>query len=141
MKAHLDTAYAQALRGVGIASDQGRRRGGHGERGVPWPRRGVAECAQLDTAPVFQSYSAYTERLLQMNTQFFEGDQAPQFVLFRAEAIDGRFPMLEDSGVMLELLRRYRPVLTEKTFLLMQRRGERKVGGAAQPCRHVERHD
>jgi hypothetical protein len=86
--------------------------------------------------PVFQSYAAYTESLLGMNTRHFRGDRAPQFVLLRVEPIDGRFPMLEDSGVLLELMKRYRPVLTEKNYLLMQRgvEWESECDNQHRPC-------
>jgi hypothetical protein len=72
--------------------------------------------------PVFQSYSAYTPALLKANARFFRSDRAPEYVLLKLQAIDGRLPALEDGPALLELLRRYRPELVEKGYLLLQRR-------------------
>jgi len=47
--------------------------------------------------PVFQSYAAYTPALLNMNARHLEGNRAPDHILFRIEAIDGRLPSLEDG--------------------------------------------
>jgi hypothetical protein len=81
--------------------------------------------------PVFQGYSAYTQSLLMTNGHFYASNQAPQFVLFQLTAIDGRFPLMEDSQTALILLRDYKPLLTEKGYLLLTRepRGEGLVVG------------
>jgi hypothetical protein len=71
--------------------------------------------------PVFQSYSAFTPALARLNEQQLLGEHAPDFVLLQPLAIDGRFPLIEDSLSYIALLRRYRPVLTERGFLLLQR--------------------
>lgn len=70
--------------------------------------------------PIFQSYSAYTPKLLAVNQDFYRGERAPEFVLFRMSPIDGRLPSTEDSGALMELLRSYRPVMKEKDYLLFQ---------------------
>src|SRR6185436_5439341 len=38
--------------------------------------------------PVFQSYSAYTPELVELNAAFLESDRAPRFMLFQHEALD-----------------------------------------------------
>lgn len=72
--------------------------------------------------PVFQSYSAYNPKLLSVNQEFYSSRSAPRFVLFHFFPIDGRFTATEDSGVLLELLQRYRPVMKEKGYLLLEQR-------------------
>jgi hypothetical protein len=138
-KAKLDTAYAHAIEDWELPEI--KRVVGQGTVDVVSHGQGVVLLNRLNWTPrpVFQSYTAYTESLLRMNTRFFHGDQTPQFVLFRSEPIDGRFPMLEDSGVILELLRCYKPVLAEKKYLLMHHSVERKNGADTEPVRNVER--
>src|SRR5262249_23220713 len=74
--------------------------------------------------PVMQSYSVHSPALLRLNRDFFRGPAAPEFVLFRAESIDGHLPTQDDGPALLELLRRYEPRETEKEFLLLKRRAE-----------------
>jgi hypothetical protein len=82
--------------------------------------------------PVFQSYSAYTPRLLADNAAFFAGDRAPRFILWRLAPLDGRLPTSEDGSALLEILRRYRPVAEEHGFLLL----EHRVVGPVDDGRH-----
>jgi hypothetical protein len=72
--------------------------------------------------PVFQSYSAYTDRLDKLNAEFYQGEHGPQFVLLNLWAIDGHLPGHEDGGALLALLRYYQPVLRERGYLLLERR-------------------
>jgi hypothetical protein len=71
--------------------------------------------------PVMQSYSAYTQYLLAANGDFYRGVSAPDFVLWNPSPIDGRMPTLEDSSAMLEILFRYKPVLAERLWILLER--------------------
>jgi hypothetical protein len=71
--------------------------------------------------PVMQSYAAYTEKLDRENEAYFLGDRAPDFVLLKLDPIDQRFPAEEDSLALIALLRRYRPVLSEAGYLLLER--------------------
>jgi hypothetical protein len=71
--------------------------------------------------PVFQSHAAYTPKLARLNESYFLGPDAPEFVLFRLDVSDNRVPMSEDGLALIGLLRRYRPVLMENSFLLLQR--------------------
>lgn len=57
--------------------------------------------------PIFQSYSAYTSDLAEINRQHLMGLTAPDHVLFRVEPIDGRLPSLEDGYSWPTLLNRY----------------------------------
>jgi len=76
--------------------------------------------------PVFQGYAA-SANLLELNGHFYTSAQAPEFVLFKLQPIDGRWPLLEDSQVIRILLRDYQLRLIENTFLLLQRHPRRQV--------------
>jgi hypothetical protein len=71
--------------------------------------------------PLFQSYSAYTPTLARLNEAHFLDAHAPEFVLLKLDAIDERVPMSEDGLTLIALLKLYRPVLSERGFLLLQR--------------------
>ncbi len=75
--------------------------------------------------PIFQGYFAYTPFLQAANAGFLAGPNAPEYVLFKLQSIDGKLPSLEDSQALLELLKRYLPILVENANLLL----ERKPGG------------
>ncbi len=71
--------------------------------------------------PVFQSYTAYTPYLMRANADFYAGNRAPAFVIYKIQPIDQRLPMLDDAPTLWRLLVRYRPVLIENAYLLLQR--------------------
>ena len=68
--------------------------------------------------PVFQSYSAYTSHLSEMNRQHLESDNAPDIILFSLEVIDGRYPLMEDGSSIPEILRSYVPIHYDKYITL-----------------------
>lgn len=72
--------------------------------------------------PVFQSYTAYTPRLSWRNLRFYQSPQAPDFILWKHQTIDGRFPTLDDAALVAELPRAYAPVLEERDFLLLRQK-------------------
>jgi len=76
--------------------------------------------------PVIQGYSAYTPYLQSMNRVFYEGVGRPEFVIFRLETIDNRFPTLDDAPLLIFLLQNYRIVAREKGFLIMRHSGTGK---------------
>jgi len=71
--------------------------------------------------PVFQSYSVYTPPLLVINGNFYASVKAPEFVIFKLQAIDGQFPFMNDNEALKILLRDYQPILSEKGYLLLKR--------------------
>jgi hypothetical protein len=71
--------------------------------------------------PIFQSYSAYTLYLLDLNAQFFAGREAPDYILYKLETLDNRFPPLDDNAAFLQILERYSPVMAEDGHLLLKR--------------------
>ena len=79
--------------------------------------------------PVFQSYVAFTPSLITINGDFYANEQAPEFVIFKLQTIDGQFPLMNDNEALKILLRDYQPVLSEKGYLLLKRvpRGQGRV--------------
>lgn len=71
--------------------------------------------------PVFQSYSAYTGPLRELNAAFIRSDSAPEYLLVAPTPIDRRPPAAEDGPALLAVLQRYRPLLIENGFLLLRR--------------------
>ena len=79
--------------------------------------------------PSFVSYSTYTPWLMNLNVAYYCSPQAPDFVLFKFESIDERLPTLQSGPLLVLLAEYYRPVLTEKGFVLFQRREQPRAAG------------
>ncbi len=77
--------------------------------------------------PVFQSYAAYSRALEALNEQAYLRPTAPEYVLFRLQAIDDRFPTLEDAALLPLLLANYTPVDVEGPFMLLHARQKAPV--------------
>jgi hypothetical protein len=77
--------------------------------------------------PCFQGYFAYTPALALLNRNFYRGADAPRYVLSLWTTIDDRFPPEDDGGFLFELLRRYHPVVSEREYILLERRPEKEV--------------
>jgi hypothetical protein len=90
--------------------------------------------------PVFQNYCAYTPRLQQLNSVFFESSAAPRYILWRQTVLDDRFPTLDDGEVLLKILSSYTPVDQEKGFVLWQRDGSPHNAYAIGPALKVSSH-
>jgi hypothetical protein len=89
--------------------------------------------------PVFQGYSAYTPYLTRLNHRHFAGDEAPEYVLFKLQTIDGRLPTMDDPHVLRILIQRYTYLFSEAGFTLWQRRDEPfdAAAYATQPLREM----
>lgn len=72
--------------------------------------------------PVFQSYAAYTPKLDQLNAYNLNSD----FIVFKLETIDGRYPWFDESRTKLRLYELYEPILTEEDWILLKRREKPK---------------
>jgi hypothetical protein len=71
--------------------------------------------------PVFQSYSAYTPELAEMNAAHMRSDYAADNLLFAVRTLDGRFPSLDDGCSWPELLTRYDVRGAAKDFVLLKK--------------------
>ncbi len=72
--------------------------------------------------PLFVNYAAYTPALQRLNSEFFNSQKAPEYVLWHTGSIDGRFPTLDDGEVLLRILKNYSPITQEKGYLLWKRK-------------------
>src|SRR5205085_9233152 len=52
-------------------------------------------------------------------------DCAPDYLLFDLQAMDRHLPTTEDGPALLEVLHRYRPVMVEKSRILLERQCNR----------------
>lgn len=77
--------------------------------------------------PVFQSYSAYTASLLELNRVHLEGKNAPDNILLRLQPIDYRLPALEDGASWPVMLARYEPVGMNGRYLHLIKRRTREA--------------
>ena len=85
--------------------------------------------------PVLQSYSAYTHRLDQADADFYSGSQAPEYVVFAVDTIDGRNALFDEPAAVRALLERYRPVQRSGPYLLLRHRTDVT---APRPIRRLE---
>jgi hypothetical protein len=72
--------------------------------------------------PVFQSYSAYTPVLDQLNASYLGGSERADHVIMQWEDIDGRLPLLDDAASWRALFNFYNIELTRSDLLVLQRR-------------------
>lgn len=79
--------------------------------GLPWRPR-----------PVLQSYSAYTPALARMNREHLLGPDAPDWIWFTVEPIDGRLASQEDGASWPVLLRDYEPMQQAQGGVILKRR-------------------
>ncbi|SRR6266542_1668418 len=71
--------------------------------------------------PIFQSYSAYTPKLAQMNATHLRSDRAADHIFFDIGTIDGRFAPQDDSLSWPELLTRYDITGMAGPYILMEK--------------------
>ena len=71
-----------------------------------------AECDDVDfiCPPVIQGYSAYTPRLDELNAIFFEAQDAPKYIVFEPQTIDGRYLPWEAPKTTMAIERNYQVV-------------------------------
>ena len=71
--------------------------------------------------PVFQGYSVYLPALGRLNLDFYRSKAAPEFILWRQETIDSRFPAIDDAQLYPEIPRSYSVAAHEAGFILLKR--------------------
>ena len=57
--------------------------------------------------PVFQSYSAFSPELIQQNVDFFNGEKAPEYIIYHFGTIDGRNHFWEEPKSFIPILSHY----------------------------------
>jgi hypothetical protein len=82
----------------------------------------LASKNEWNPRPVFQSYSAYTPELASLNEQHLRGQDAPDWVLFDLQTIDGRLPSLDDGVSWPALFDNYTFVSYDGRFTLLRKK-------------------
>ncbi|MFA6301600.1 MAG: hypothetical protein WC627_00510 [Legionella sp.] len=77
--------------------------------------------------PIFQSYSVFTAAFAQANRRHLETKQGPDSIFFNLQAIDNRFPSLEDGASWPILLNHYHIAKIYDQFLLLQKNNSARV--------------
>jgi hypothetical protein len=70
--------------------------------------------------PVIQSYAACGPHLMELNERFFLSTNAPEFVLLDLDAIDNRFPAVEDALALRAVLCNYQLVTYDNVYLVLR---------------------
>jgi hypothetical protein len=90
---------------------------------MPWDAAGViANRLQYHPRPVFESFSAYNQLLMDLNRSFLRSDDAPSLIVFDVAPIDDRFPAQDDGALWPDLIARYDAQETTGGRLLLTRR-------------------
>lgn len=88
----------------------------------PWDQVVIfAHGLRYTPRPVFQSYSAYTLALAEMNAAYLRVGRTADNVLFTLRTLDGRYPSLDDGRSWPELLTRYNVQGTTRDFVLLKK--------------------
>jgi hypothetical protein len=76
---------------------------------------------RLSSRPIFQSYSAYTPSLEGWNLRFYESDRSPDFLLWKEERVDDRYPGQDDALLLAALPGHYEPLFQEGGYWLFRK--------------------
>ncbi|MFA6036677.1 MAG: hypothetical protein WC748_00990 [Legionellales bacterium] len=82
--------------------------------------------------PIFQSYSAYTPKLAQLNEAHLTSERAPDNILFRVETIDQRLPSLDDGLSWPTIINNYEPNKFENNYVYLTK----KAADNTTPLKH-----
>lgn len=72
--------------------------------------------------PIFQSYSAYTPALAELNKAHLLSENAPNNILFKMQPIDGRLPALEDGLSWPAIMNNYALSAEDRGYLYLKRK-------------------
>lgn len=89
---------------------------------LPWELSiGAYNDINMVVMPALQSLMAYTPELDKKNASFFEGDDAPEYIVFALYTIDNRIPLLETPATWNAIYENYDAVMLEGIYLLLQK--------------------
>ncbi len=71
--------------------------------------------------PIFQTYSAYTNKLDKLNSQYFESGNAPEILLYALRSIDGRYPLFDTPATFRTILKNYKPLFVDGKFVILKK--------------------
>ena len=87
-----------------------------------WNQAGlIASKNQWNPRPVFQSYSAYTSELAELNRSHLLSADAPDNLIFKLETIDGRLPSMDDGASWPVMLSHYALDKAEEENLILRK--------------------
>jgi hypothetical protein len=69
--------------------------------------------------PVIQSYAACGPQLMELDERFYLSTNAPEFVLLDLDAMDHRFPAVEDALALRAVLCNYQLVTNDNVYLVL----------------------
>jgi hypothetical protein len=95
----------------------------------------IANGLNRSSRPVFQSYFAYTPRLIALNEAHLRGEHRPRAVFVDIAPIDGHWPTSEDAPSLLSILSDYDLRRRTGPYLLFERAA--RVGYRLVPIRTV----
>lgn len=106
--------------------------GGGSVDAIPWDVDVVQSNGwKWQPRPVFQSYSAYTPALDELNGEHLESSRAAGFILLNFSSIDGRHPFLETPFSWRALLDRYDLKMASTDLFLLQHRQDSRFAPPA----------
>jgi len=76
---------------------------------------------EWDPRPIFQSYSAYTPYLDNLNARHFLGSNAPEFVLYQIASIDDRYPLFDEPLTLRALMCNYQEIGFDNGFMILEK--------------------
>lgn len=82
--------------------------------------------------PVFQSYTTYTDKLQELNYNFYNSAKAPEYIIFEYQSIDYRYPLFDESLVYIVLKENYSvecvgKIDNRELLLLKKKSNQRKI--------------
>jgi hypothetical protein len=81
--------------------------------------------------PIFQCYSAYTDKLDMLNAKFFESNNAPELLLYSFECMDKRYSLFDAPATFRTILKNYKPVsLIDDKSMILQKSNTRNLSAS-----------
>lgn len=81
----------------------------------------IASRNKWNPRPIFQSYSAYTTALSDINKMHLLSYKSPDNIIFSVETIDGRMPTMDDGASWPIILFNYKPINYHDGFLFLNK--------------------
>lgn len=89
---------------------------------LPWELSiGAYNDINMTVMPALQSLMAYTPSLDKKNATFFEGENAPEYIVFAFYTIDYRIPLLETPATWQAIYENYDAIMLDDTYLLLKK--------------------
>ena len=95
----------------------------------------IANGLARDSRPAFQSYFAYSPRLITLNERHLRGEDRPRTLFVDLAPIDGRWPASEDAPNLMTILSDYRLLRRTPSYLMFEE--ERRSGYRLKHVRSV----